>query len=199
MFCSSEFCFYSFCVPTMDNLIFSLSCDLYAHCSQIYMCSFTSLLDRRPCSHLYVTYLQLNVSRLNSSSFTPLPPLFPVAVQRPCMPWGSSVWDFPGKNAGVDCHFLLQGIFPTQVSNPCLLHLLPCRWILYHWATREAPSAKTISTHSLRYISPWVILYSLFSSTFNSLFAECRLMFPRRVLYSSACAVTILPDVFWFR
>ena len=25
--------------------------------------------------------------------------------------------DFPGKNTGVDCHFLLQGIFPTQGSN----------------------------------------------------------------------------------
>ena len=44
-------------------------------------------------------------------------------------------WDFPGKNAAVGCRFLLQGIFPTQGSNPCLLH---CRWILYHWATREA-------------------------------------------------------------
>ena len=31
-------------------------------------------------------------------------------------------WDFPGKNTGVDCHFLLQGIFPTQGSNLCLLH-----------------------------------------------------------------------------
>ena len=35
-------------------------------------------------------------------------------------------WDSPGKNAGVDCHALLQGIFPTGGSNPCLLHLL-------HW------------------------------------------------------------------
>ena len=26
-------------------------------------------------------------------------------------------WDPPGKNTGVDCHFLLQGIFPTQGSN----------------------------------------------------------------------------------
>ena len=26
--------------------------------------------------------------------------------------------DFPGKSAGVDCHFLLQGIFPTQELNP---------------------------------------------------------------------------------
>ena len=44
-------------------------------------------------------------------------------------------WDFPGKNTGVDCYFLLQGVFPTQGSNPCLFH---CRRIIYHWATREA-------------------------------------------------------------
>ena len=28
------------------------------------------------------------------------------------------LWDFPGKNAGVGCHFLLQGIFLTHRSNP---------------------------------------------------------------------------------
>ena len=28
--------------------------------------------------------------------------------------------DSPGKNSGVGCHFLLQGIFPTQRSNSCL-------------------------------------------------------------------------------
>ena len=38
-------------------------------------------------------------------------------------------WDFPGNSTGVDCHFLLQGIFPTQGSNPGLLH---CRQTLYH-------------------------------------------------------------------
>ena len=31
-------------------------------------------------------------------------------------------WDFPGKNIGVGCHFLYQGIFSTQGSNPSLLH-----------------------------------------------------------------------------
>ena len=35
-------------------------------------------------------------------------------------------WDFPAKNTGVDCHFLLQGIFLTQDSNsgiePSCLH-----------------------------------------------------------------------------
>ena len=40
-----------------------------------------------------------------------------------CSPPGSSVhWDSPGKNTGVGCHALLQGIFPTQGSNPGLLH-----------------------------------------------------------------------------
>ena len=46
-----------------------------------------------------------------------------------CSPPGSSVHgDSPGKNSGVGCHALLQGIFPTQGSNPGLLN---CRWILY--------------------------------------------------------------------
>ena len=30
--------------------------------------------------------------------------------------------DFPGKDTGVGCHFLLQGIFVAQESNPHLLH-----------------------------------------------------------------------------
>ena len=38
-------------------------------------------------------------------------------------------WDFPGKNTGVSCHFLLQEIFPTQGLNPGLLHY---RQMLYH-------------------------------------------------------------------
>ena len=42
-----------------------------------------------------------------------------------CSPPGSSVHgDCPGKNTGVGCHALLQGIFLTQGLNPCLLYLL---------------------------------------------------------------------------
>ena len=53
-----------------------------------------------------------------------------------CNPPGSSVHgNHPGKNAGVACHALLQGIFWTQGLN---LHLLHCRQILYSWATKEA-------------------------------------------------------------
>ena len=45
--------------------------------------------------------------------------------------WGHKLlcpWDSPGTNTRVVCHVLLQGIFPTQGSNPGLLH---CRKILY--------------------------------------------------------------------
>ena len=46
-------------------------------------------------------------------------------------------WDSPGKNTGVGCHALLQGIFPTQDQT-----LVSCigRWVLYlycHLATVE--------------------------------------------------------------
>ena len=54
-----------------------------------------------------------------------------------CTPPGSSVHgDSPGKNTGVVCHALLQGIFPTQGLKPCLFH---CRQILYHLSHQESP------------------------------------------------------------
>ena len=45
-------------------------------------------------------------------------------------------WNSPGKNAGVGSHFLLQGIFLTQRSNPGLLH---CRLILYCLSHQGSP------------------------------------------------------------
>ena len=47
-------------------------------------------------------------------------------------------WDFPGKETGVGCHFLLQGIFSTQRSNLHLQCLLHYRQILYRQAAAEA-------------------------------------------------------------
>ena len=41
-------------------------------------------------------------------------------------------WNSPGKNTGVDCHFLLQAIFLIQGSNPGLLCLL-------HWQMNSLP------------------------------------------------------------
>ena len=46
-------------------------------------------------------------------------------------------WDFPGKSTGVGCHFLLQGIFPTQGLNPGLPH---CRQTLYPLSHQGSPS-----------------------------------------------------------
>ena len=53
-------------------------------------------------------------------------------------------WDSPGKNIGVGCCFLLQGIPLTQGSNPRdQISCVSCtgRLILYHWATWEAPGS----------------------------------------------------------
>ena len=47
-----------------------------------------------------------------------------------------SPWNSPGKNTGVGSHSLLQGIFPTQESNPGLLH---CRQILYQLSHHGSP------------------------------------------------------------
>ena len=43
-------------------------------------------------------------------------------------------WDFSGKNTGVSCHALLQGMFPTQGLNLCLLYPL-------HWQGGSLPLA----------------------------------------------------------
>ena len=63
-----------------------------------------------------------------------------------CSPPGFSVHGIlPGKNTGTGCHFLLQGIFPTQGLNPRLLHLL-------HWQVDSLP---------LHHVgSPWAVFNS---------------------------------------
>ena len=58
-----------------------------------------------------------------------------------CSPPGCSVHgNSPGKNTRVGCHSLLQGIFPTQRSNPSLLQ---CRQIL-----DQGAAGKTLSERS---------------------------------------------------
>ena len=78
---------------------------------------------------------------------SPLPPGPPVCAQllQSCptlcdpldpmdLPSSSVHGDSPGKNTGVGCHSLLQGIFLTQESN---LHLLS----LLHWQAGSLPLA----------------------------------------------------------
>ena len=52
-------------------------------------------------------------------------------------------WNYLGENTGVGCHFLLQGILPTQGSTCCLLCSYMGRQILYHWTPLEASSLFT--------------------------------------------------------
>ena len=52
------------------------------------------------------------------------------------------LWNFPGKNAGLGCHFLLQGILSYQPKNWTHISCISFigRWILYHcipWETHR--------------------------------------------------------------
>ena len=71
--------------------------------------------------------------RVKNESGQSCPPLWNLMD---CNQPGSSVHrDSPGKNTSLGCHALLQGIFPTQGSNPGLPH---CRRILYHLSQQRS-------------------------------------------------------------
>ena len=77
---------------------------------------------------------------------------------------GSSVHEiFPGRNTGVDCHALLQGIIPIQGSSPCHLHLLHCRLILYHFLGPKEGYTTAICSPPRLLHRRW-IFYILFTS-----------------------------------
>ena len=87
-----------------------------------------------PCSFLYVTRVCVCVCVCVSHSVSVMPCrlfviLWTVAARLLC-PWSS-----PGKNTGVGCHFLLQGIFLTR--DWTWVSRLVCRGFTL-WATREA-------------------------------------------------------------
>ena len=60
-------------------------------------------------------------------------------------------WDSQGKSTGVGCHFLLQGIFPTQGSNPGLSH---CRQTLYRLNHQGSPIQTIIGSWHSRKTEP---------------------------------------------
>ena len=53
-----------------------------------------------------------------------------------CDPMDYNPWNSPGQNTAVGSLSLLQGIFPTQGSNPSLLH---CKWMLYQLSYQGSP------------------------------------------------------------
>ena len=86
-----------------------------------------------------------------------LSPLYHAQLTRLLYPW-----DFLGKNTEVGCHFLLQGIFLTQGSNPHLLHPLHWQTVSLPLAPPGKPSVKCVfvnifskSVHCLFILSTW--------------------------------------------
>ena len=75
-------------------------------------------------------------------------------------------WDFPGKDAGVGCHFLVQGIFPTRGLNPGLLH---CRQILYPLSHQGRPNT-SISKNI--YVFLWKKYYFLLFNSTDIMWSE---------------------------
>ena len=76
-------------------------------------------------------------------------------VSNSLQPYGLySPWNSPGQNTGVGSLSLLQGIFPTQGSNPGLLH---CRQILYCLSHKESPRRSNSCFKIVAFIEgfPW--------------------------------------------
>ena len=104
-------------------------CHVILECTAIRHTVFTSafhyhwILDS---SHYFLGRLRLGSCSIMSNS-SRSHGLWPARLLCP--------WDFPGRNTGVGCYALLQGIFPTQGSKPHLMHR---KWILYPLSHRES-------------------------------------------------------------
>ena len=68
-------------------------------------------------------------------------------------------WDSPGKNTGVGCHFLLQGIFLTQWSNMNLLCLLYWQADSLPLVTPGKPPYIYICICTYIYIYVYILIY----------------------------------------
>ena len=75
-------------------------------------------------------------------------------------------WDSPGKNTGMGCHFLLQGIFPTQGWNLGLLHLLHCQVGSLSLSHPGCPWE--ITTHVLQWLNPEHRQHPMLVRTWNN-------------------------------
>ena len=87
------------------------------------------------------------------------------------VPWTiASLWDYPGKNTKVSCHFLFQGIFPTQGLNPGHLQLLHWNSLLTFNCLLSHLEAQPHHIHYY-YIWHWA-LHKLFGIVIPSLHPE---------------------------
>ena len=75
---------------------------------------YSTVSLRVTAEHVCVYVCVCSITQLYPTLCNPMDRLYPARLLYP--------WDFPGKNTEMGCHFLLQGIFLTQGSNPRLLH-----------------------------------------------------------------------------
>ena len=88
-----------------------------------------------------------------------------------------SPWNSPGQNTGVGTLSLLQGIFPTQGSNPGLPH---CRWILYQLRHKGSPLYNlgailffNSSEENCDKYMPYLFIFFLYFFCFSSCYFLC--------------------------
>ena len=128
--------------------------------------SFTwvSSYSLRPANPIYTSYPCHSKKVLATQS---CPTQWPHGLQPTRLP---CPWDSPAENTGVGNHPLLHGIFPTQASNPGLLH---CRQILHclsHQVTLKFPLKKQASP---QFPQPSSSFFSPVYSQFTCLPTHC--------------------------
>ena len=116
---------------------------------------------------------------------------------------------FSRQESGVGCYALLQGIFPTQGSNPCLFWLLHCR----KPSTPALSLSHQGSPRSLRFIwfrtdhSKVISMYLLISFDFRTLtFMAISLCHPPthvvlelHLWADESCSRSSLPRLTWYQ
>ena len=119
---------------------------------------FPSPLLSKPREHKESLKMSTNILSSESESLS--------RVQFFATAWTIQSWNSPGQATGVGSCFLLKGIFPTQRSNPGLLH---CRQILYqlsHWVWWNLSSRILVKYELLQRLIPCIFLLSHFNFVF---------------------------------
>ena len=114
------------------------------------------------------------------------------------------LWDFPGKNTGVDCHAFLQGIFLTQGLNPCLLLSCIADGFFTHWATWKgifllSGQFSSVLSPVWLFATPWTATPQACLSITNSWsllkLTSIKLVMPSKHLIL-CCPFLFLPSIF---
>ena len=98
----------------------------------------------------------------------------------PCGPPGFSIHgDSPGKNTGVGCYFLLQGIFPAQGLKLRLLHWQADSLWLSHQGSPVEKIRVTNGFYLIQHLKKsWVILIKMKTLSYHVLWEQTMMLYP---------------------